>query len=145
GEAGRRDPQPHAPCRRKPARHRSVFHHRCRMAGGTESPRRPARRPRRKGNPSTSTNPFRIGIVGARGHVGAELIRLLAGPPGFELAFVSSRALDGERVADHNPAYSGRLRYSAPGYAELPTLGADAVVLALPNGKAGRCVEAFDV
>lgn len=91
-----------------------------------------------------STNRFRIGIVGARGHVGAELIRLLAGHPGFELAFVSSRALDGERVADHNPAYSGGLRYSSPGYDQLPELGADAVVLALPNGKAARCVEAFD-
>ena len=88
--------------------------------------------------------PIRLGIVGARGHVGAELIRLVAGHPGFELAFVSSRALDGERVADHNPAYAGELRYSAPDYAELPELGADAVVLALPNGKAARCVEAFD-
>ena len=91
-----------------------------------------------------STDPVRIGIVGARGHVGAELIRLLAGHPGFELAFVSSRALDGERVADHNPAYAGGLRYSSPGYDQLPELGADAVVLALPNGKAARCVEAFD-
>lgn len=91
-----------------------------------------------------SATPVRLGIVGARGHVGAELIRLVAGHPGFELAFVSSRALDGERVADHNPAYAGGLRYSSPGYAELPGLGADAVVLALPNGKAARCVEAFD-
>ena len=91
-----------------------------------------------------STNQFRIGIVGARGHVGAELIRLLAGHPGFELAFVSSRALEGERVSEHNPAYSGGLRYSSPGYDQLPELGADAVVLALPNGKAARCMEAFD-
>src|SRR5690606_29583773 len=96
------------------------------------------------GRKRMSTNRFRIGIVGARGHVGAELIRLLAGHPGFELAFVSSRSLDGERVADHNPAYSGELRYSSPGYDQLPELGADAVVLALPNGKAARCVEAFD-
>ena len=91
-----------------------------------------------------SRAPIRIGIVGARGHVGAELIRLLSGHPGFELAFVSSRALDGERVADHNPAYAGDLRYSSPDPAELPALGADAVVLALPNGKAARCVEMFD-
>lgn len=91
-----------------------------------------------------SRAPVRIGIVGARGHVGAELIRLLAGHPGFELAFVSSRALDGERVTDHNPAYTGELRYSAPDYDQLPGLGADAVVLALPNGKAARCVQAFD-
>ena len=55
--------------------------------------------------------PISLGIVGARGHVGAELIRLVAGHPRFELAFVSSRALDGERVADHNAGDVGeRLR-----------------------------------
>ena len=85
-----------------------------------------------------------IGIVGARGHVGTELIRLVAAHPRFDLAFVSSRALDGQRVADHNPDYFGDLRYSSPDYDRLPGLGADAVVLALPNGKAARCVAAFD-
>ena len=88
--------------------------------------------------------PLRIGIVGARGHVGAELITLVAGHPRFELAFVSSRELDGQRVAGHNAAYRGELRYSAPGHEELPGLDADAVVVALPNGKAAACVDAFD-
>ena len=39
-----------------------------------------------------------VGIVGARGHTGAELIRLVHGHPSLELAFVSSRELDGQRV-----------------------------------------------
>ena len=86
----------------------------------------------------------KLGIVGGRGHVGAELIRLVAAHSGFELAFVSSRELDGQRVADHNDAYRGELRYSAPAHEELPGLGADAVVLALPNGKAALCVQSFD-
>jgi len=85
-----------------------------------------------------------VGIVGARGHVGAELIRLLSAHPRFELAYVSSRELAGQPVADHNPAYRGDLRYSAPAHEDLPALGADAVVLALPNGKAQACVAAFD-
>ena len=85
-----------------------------------------------------------IGIVGARGHVGAELIRLLAGHACFELAFVSSRELDGQRVGDHIDEYRGELRYSAPEHEDLPRLGADAVVLALPNGKAAGCIAAFD-
>ena len=88
--------------------------------------------------------PIQIGIVGARGYVGAELIRLIAGHPRFALAYVSSRGLDGERVADRNTHYTGDLRYSAPSHEALPTLGADAVVLALPNGKAGEIVHAFD-
>ena len=88
--------------------------------------------------------PSRIGIVGARGHVGAELVRLLAWHPLCELAFVSSRELDGQRVADHVGDYAGDLHYSAPAHERLPDYGADAVVLALPNGMAAACVAAFD-
>lgn len=88
--------------------------------------------------------PIRLGIVGARGHVGAELIRLVAAHARFELAYVCSRELTGQRVADHSDAYRGDLRYNAPSSEELHALGADAVVLALPNGKAADMVHAFD-
>lgn len=84
-----------------------------------------------------------IGIVGARGHTGAELIRLLAGHPHFELAFVSSRELDGQPVSAHVPEYGGDLRYSNLAPEQLAGQGADAVVLALPNGKAGDFVAAI--
>jgi N-acetyl-gamma-glutamyl-phosphate reductase len=87
---------------------------------------------------------IRIGIVGARGYVGVELVRLLAEHPRFDLAFVSSRELAGQRLADHVAEYRGELRYSAPEHGQLPHLDTDAVVLALPNGKAAACVEAFD-
>ena len=90
------------------------------------------------------TVPIRVGIVGARGYVGAELIKLVTAHPRFELVYVSSRGLDGQRVADHNADYIGELRYSAPSHEELPDLAADAVVLALPNGKAAEIVHAFD-
>lgn len=91
-----------------------------------------------------STDTFRVGIVGARGHVGAELIRLLVAHPRFALAYVGSRELDGQLLADHIDAYVGDLRYTSPANETLPSLGADAVVLALPNGKAAACVAAFD-
>ncbi len=87
---------------------------------------------------------LRVGIVGARGHVGAELIRLFAAHPYFELAYVGSRELDGQRLADHIDTYTGDLRYSSPANDFLPSLAADAVVLALPNGKAAACVACFD-
>jgi N-acetyl-gamma-glutamyl-phosphate reductase common form len=87
---------------------------------------------------------IKLGIVGARGHTGAELIRLVAGHPRFDLAFVSSRELDGQRLADHVDAWHGDLRYSAPALDDLPGQGADAIVLALPNGKAAGWVAAFD-
>ena len=87
---------------------------------------------------------LRVGLVGARGHTGAELIRLIAAHPRLELAFVTSREWDGQRLADHNAAYTGQLRYSNPAHEDLPTLGADVVILALPNGKASAIVQAFD-
>lgn len=87
---------------------------------------------------------FTVGIVGARGHTGAELIRLIAAHPQLELAFVSSRELDGQRVAEHNDAYAGELRYENLDPAAVAGQGADAVILALPNGKAQPYVEAID-
>lgn len=85
-----------------------------------------------------------IGIVGARGHTGAELIRLVSRHPHLELVFVSSRELDGQRVADHSDAYTGELRYESLGPDAVAAKRADAVVLALPNGKAGDFVAAID-
>lgn len=87
---------------------------------------------------------FRVGLVGARGYTGAELIKLIDAHPQFELAYVTSRELDGQRVADHNAAFSGALCYSNPSHEQLAQLGADAVILALPNGKAGAIVQVFD-
>jgi N-acetyl-gamma-glutamyl-phosphate reductase len=91
-----------------------------------------------------TTSKKSIGIVGARGHTGAELIRLVAAHPALELAYVSSRELNGQRVEEHVEGYRGELRYSSPAHEELPSFDADVVVLALPNGKASICVEAFD-
>ena len=85
-----------------------------------------------------------VGIVGARGHTGAELIRLIAGHPRLELAFVSSRELAGQPVAAQIPAYRGALRYENLDPAGAASRGADAVVLALPNGHAAGWVAAFD-
>ena len=87
---------------------------------------------------------FSVGIVGARGYTGAELIRLLAAHPRIELAFVSSRELAGQRVADHNDAYKGELCYESLDPEAVAGKGVDAVVLALPNGKGEPFVAALD-
>ncbi len=82
----------------------------------------------------------RVGLVGARGHVGAELIRLLAAHPRFELGFVSSRELHGRRVSDQMPEFKSELRYRDIAHEALGGEAVDAYVLALPNGKAAACV-----
>lgn len=88
---------------------------------------------------------LRVGLVGARGHVGSELIRLLAAHPRFELAFVSSRERAGQPLRNHEPDYGGSLEYVAYGPGPAAGQGVDALVLALPNGKAAPFAEAVDV
>jgi len=77
----------------------------------------------------------RIGIVGARGHTGAELLALIAGHPQLELAFASSRQY-AERLVG-----VGDLRFEALEPADVAARAADAVVLALPNGHSEPFVE----
>jgi len=85
-----------------------------------------------------------IGIVGARGHTGAELIRLIARHPHLELVFVSSRELAAQPVAGQIEEFAGELRYENLDAAAIVSKGADAVVLALPNGKALPYVAAIN-
>ena len=89
--------------------------------------------------------PRRVGIVGARGHTGAELIALIVRHPSLRLAFVSSRERDGQSVSDHMPGFGGELRYENLDAQQIAAKGADAVVLALPNGMAGDFVRAIDM
>ncbi len=85
-----------------------------------------------------------VGIVGARGYTGAELIRLIDHHPGLDLAFVSSRELDGKPVREQIGGFSGDLSYENLSHEQVGGKGADAVVLALPNGKAAELVAAID-
>ena len=87
---------------------------------------------------------FQVGLVGARGYVGSEFIKLIAGHPDFELNFVASREREGQFLSEHEPVGESALKYSNPTVAEAAALGVDALVLALPNGKAGDFVAAVD-
>lgn len=95
-------------------------------------------------SPSPSPSLKRIGIVGARGHTGAEMVRLLAAHPGFELAFVTSRELAGQPLSAHVDGYQGPLLFSRLEHEDVASAGADAVVLALPNDKSAPIVAAID-
>lgn len=86
----------------------------------------------------------RLGLIGARGYVGAELIRLIAAHPRFELSLVSSRERAGQAVADHHPEVGGDLRYVDASPASIAEHALDAVVLALPNGMAAPYVSALN-
>ena len=79
---------------------------------------------------------FTVGVVGARGHTGAELTRILDNHPYLEIAFAGSRELAGEPV----PGIEG-LTYENIGPDEVAQADLDAVFLALPDGIGGPWVD----
>jgi N-acetyl-gamma-glutamyl-phosphate reductase len=90
------------------------------------------------------TKKITVGVVGARGYVGVELIRLIAAHPALELVFVSSRELVGQPVTASVSEFSGTLGYEILDAEAVAERGADAVILALPNGKALDYVTALE-
>ena len=87
---------------------------------------------------------IQVGLIGARGYVGSELIGLIAGHPHFELNFVASREREGQVLSEYEPVEASELRYCNPTVSEAASLGVDALVLALPNGKAHEFTAAVD-
>lgn len=85
-----------------------------------------------------------VGLVGARGHTGAELIRLLDAHKSLKLDFVSSRRLSGRRVSEHIESVSAKLMYEDLTPAEVSEWSTDVVILALPNECAQPFVDAID-
>lgn len=86
---------------------------------------------------------IKIGIVGATGYTGIELMRLLSGHPEAELGIVTSRGEAGRPVGDLFPALRQHtdLTFSEPDVQELRQC--DLVFYATPNGTAMREVPAL--
>ena len=84
----------------------------------------------------------RIGIIGARGFAGGELLRLGLQHPGVEISYVTSESQAGALVSEGFPGLGGTtdLRFSA--FDEREALAAaDAFFFALPDGEAMARVE----
>ncbi|WP_038048888.1 N-acetyl-gamma-glutamyl-phosphate reductase [Thioalkalivibrio sp. ALJ2] len=85
---------------------------------------------------TTNSKPIRIGVVGATGYTGVELLRLLARHPSAELAVVTSRGEAGTAVADLFPSLRGAVDavFREP---DPDVLGdCDVVFFATPHGVA---------
>lgn len=85
----------------------------------------------------------RLGLIGARGFAGAELISLLAGHDAIVLAYAASRALAGHPARRLSPKAPGDLTITMPSPEAAADQGLDAYVLAMPNGAAGPYAEAI--
>jgi N-acetyl-gamma-glutamyl-phosphate reductase len=84
----------------------------------------------------------KVGIVGASGYSGEELVRLLLNHPHAELAAVTSRQYAGQALAQIFPKFANHpcatmLRFTEPN-AELLAKQAEVVFLALPHGVAAE-------
>jgi len=85
---------------------------------------------------------IKVGIIGASGYSGEELVRLLLAHPHADLSAVTSRQYAGQTVAQIFPKFASyprakTLRFSEPN-AELLTKQAEVIFLALPHGVAAE-------
>ena len=84
---------------------------------------------------------FRIGILGASGYTGVELLRLVASHPALEVAHAGADSNAGNLVADVAPGLAaayGDLRFGTIDAASVD--GLDLVFCALPHGASGGLV-----
>ena len=87
-------------------------------------------------------NTVKVGVIGASGYSGEELVRLLLRHPQVELTAVTSRQYAGQTVAQVFPKFgqfasARQLRFTEPN-AELLGKQAEIVFLALPHGVAAE-------
>lgn len=80
-----------------------------------------------------------VGVVGARGHTGAELVRLINGHPSLQLAFAGSRELAGQPMPGLDDVV-----FESIGPDDLSHQDLDVAILALPDGAGDPYVEAID-
>lgn len=87
---------------------------------------------------------IRAGVVGATGYAGAELVRLLSGHPGVELAALGSVSFSGRPVSEVYPSYLQCCDLVCEG-ADGVIEKSDVVFAALPGGLsqdlAAKCLE----
>jgi N-acetyl-gamma-glutamyl-phosphate reductase len=82
---------------------------------------------------------FKVGVVGARGHTGAELVRLISAHPSLELGFAGARELAGQPV----PGVDG-IVFASIDADDLSSRDVEVVILALPDGAGDPFVAAVD-
>ncbi len=89
-------------------------------------------------------NAIKVAIVGARGHVGFELIKLIDQHPHAELLAAYSRAYSGQLVCDKIAGFSNQsLQYKSDYLQDLQENDFDVIFLALPNNIAAAHKEVW--
>lgn len=76
---------------------------------------------------------YKVGIIGAAGFAGAELVRLVLQHPEFELAAITSNADAGTSLADVYPAFAGASDLVFTTHDDPAVKSCDLVFLAVPH------------
>ncbi len=77
---------------------------------------------------------IKVGIIGATGYAGAELVRILAGHPKVELSVLTSRQYAGRKFSEIYPAMDTIIKHKLESYSPALINGrADVVFMGLPH------------
>jgi N-acetyl-gamma-glutamyl-phosphate reductase len=82
----------------------------------------------------------RIGIFGATGYAGHELVKILSRHGGVEIVAPNSESSPGKKVRDLYPDFDGDLVYTGHTVEAMNRLGLDCIFLATPEGFAKKTV-----
>lgn len=85
---------------------------------------------------------LQIGIVGARGHVGGELLAMLTQHPSMQVVLAVSRLHAGQLLSQVFPGLGTELQFEDLDAEAIAKQALDGLVLALPNGLAASYVAA---
>ena len=87
--------------------------------------------------------PKKIGIIGATGYTGSELVRILVNHPEVEITVITSESRAGERFSDVHPFFTGIADHILVSADEVDDYELDLVFLALPHGVSMGFVKRF--
>lgn len=76
----------------------------------------------------------KIGIIGATGYTGSELVRLLHSHPDIEIAIITSETYAGQKFSDIHPQFKDIVDITLKPASEITCASPDLVFLALPHG-----------
>lgn len=86
----------------------------------------------------------KIGIIGATGYTGSELVRLLTGHPNVEISLITSESRAGELLSDVHPFLQGIADQKLVSLKQIDDYDLDLVFLALPHGVSMDFVKRFN-
>ena len=87
------------------------------------------------------TTKFKIGIAGATGYIGSEVMRILATHPNVEIAWVTADSRAGKKVWEEFPNLLGYVRDEFVNFSHELLADVDAAVMCLPHGGAMETIK----